>query len=224
MTDYWINPKRGTLGVVAISDDEMSIFYMVNRTGKQQFREAMSTGTSLRHIIVGPGETLSLKDITCVWLSPWWRSVHLEYVEEGQKREHCVSLWDRDTYDKVVEVLRKRLGPGWELKKGRAKGGTWRDIAPGVAFLLLLTVVGFWGVRQSETGEADQFRGRKGAVGRAVGAVIARSIASVGCFFTGLVLTALFAMLLLYRPTRDQLVPVTELKDDSQQSRRGPDG
>jgi hypothetical protein len=228
MTDYWINPKQEAVGVVAISDDDMSILYQLNEIGKERFRELMDSGVSLREAMLGPGEILALKDLTCVSLSPWSCCVHLEFVEKGNQGQHYLYLWNRDTFDKVVESLRQRLGHGWELKKGTAAPAqTWKNSWPIWALLLMFTVISFFAVRQFETDEAKTFEGRKGAAGRAFAEVVGRSIGSSGCLLSGFGLMALYAMWLIYQttvPNQDQLLPVTEVNGGSPQNRSGPEG
>src|SRR5262245_8653961 len=118
MVDYWINPKREAVGVVAVSDQDMSILYQVNDDEKEFFRQAMARGVPLRQASTGPRSVLQLRDLTSVGLSPRWRCLTLAYTEAGKEHRHYLYLWDRDTYERVVDVLRRRLGPGWEIVKG----------------------------------------------------------------------------------------------------------
>jgi hypothetical protein len=227
MADYWINPNHSAVGAIAISDREMSILYQLGDIGKQAFEDAMTEGISLRDAMVGPGEILYLHDLTSVSLSPWTCCLYLEFVEKGQPGRHCLYVWDRATYDQVVEALRHRLGPRWELRKGTENGARlWSSTWPILALVLLFTVIGFFAVRQWETGEAARFEGRRGAAGRAFAAAVGQSMSSKGWLMTGIGLMTLHAAWLIYRttvPSQEQLLPVEESNIDSYKSRYGSD-
>jgi hypothetical protein len=199
MTDYWINPKQEALGIVAISEEEMSLHYQVSDRQKKEFREAMADGLSLQDAKFGGHcDIFPLSAIVSVPLSRMTCCLQLDLLQWRKSRQHYLYVWDRDTFDKVVGVLRARLGPTWEIRKGKANAArTWMHSWPIWLLLLMFTVIGFFAVRQWEAERA----------------IADSSIASLGFLISGIVLMALYALWLIYRttvPNQDQLVPVAK--------------